>query len=61
MAAMPAILDSTKNSVTYQLAPRAQERWPQISRASTRFEGRFGYVDAVLPDGEIPRLCHRPR
>ena len=57
MAAMPAIPDSTKNSVTYRLAARARERWPQISRVNTRFRGRFGYVDAVLPDGEIQRLC----
>ena len=57
MAGMPAIPDSTKNSVTYRLAARARERWPQISRVNTRFRGGFGYVDAVLPDGEILRLC----
>jgi hypothetical protein len=57
MAGMPAIPDSTKNSVTYRLATRARERWPQINRVNTRFKGGFGYVDAVLPDGEILRLC----
>jgi hypothetical protein len=57
MAGMPAIPDSTKNSVTYRLAARARERWPQISGVNTRFRGQFGYVDAVLPDGEIRRLC----
>ena len=57
MAGMPAIPDSTKNSVTYRLAARARERWPQINRVQTRFRGRFGYIDAVKPDGEILRLC----
>jgi hypothetical protein len=51
------IPESTKNSVTYRLVARARERWPQISRVSTRFKGGFGYIDAVLPDGETLRLC----
>lgn len=54
---MPAIPDSTKNSVTYRLAARARERWPQITRINTRFKGGFGYVDADLGDGDTLRLC----
>lgn len=54
---MPAIPDSTKNSVTYRLSTRARERWPQIDRVTTRFKGGFGYVEAVLPDGDTLRLC----
>ena len=49
MAGMPAIPDSTKNSVTYRLAARARERWPQISGVNTRFRGRFGYVVVDSP------------
>jgi len=54
---MAAIPDSTKNSLTYRLATRARERWPQIDRVALRFKGGFGYVDAVLTDGETLRLC----
>ena len=43
--------------MTYRLAARARERWPQISRVNTRFKGGFGYVEAVLPKGETLRLC----
>lgn len=57
MASMPAIPESTKNSVSSRLAARARERWPQISRVTIRFKGGFGYVDAVLTDGEQLRLC----
>ena len=54
---MPAIPDSTKNSVTVRLATRARERWPQIDRVHVRFKGGFGYIDAVMPDGDTLRLC----
>lgn len=54
---MAAIPDSTKNSLTYRLATRARERWPQIDRVALRFKGGFGYVDAVLTNKETLRLC----
>lgn len=57
MGSMPAIPDSTKNSVTYRLTTRARERWPQIARINTRFKGGFGYVDADLAQGDTLRLC----
>jgi hypothetical protein len=57
MSSMPAIPDSTKNSVASRLATRARERWPQIDHLNTRFKGGFGYVEAVLPDGNTLRLC----
>jgi len=57
MGHMAAIPDSTKNSVTSRLATRARERWPQISRVTPRFKGGFGYVDAVLADGQSLQLC----
>ena len=53
---MPAIPDSTKNSVTSRLATRARERWPHIEQVSVRFKGGFGYIDAVV-DGEVWKLC----
>jgi len=54
---MAAIPESTKNSVTSRLATRARERWPQIRQVTPRFKGGFGYIDAVLADGESLRLC----
>ena len=53
---MPAIPDSTKNSVTSRLAARARERWPQIEQVKVRFKGGFGYIDAIV-DGEVWKLC----
>jgi hypothetical protein len=39
------------------LASHAQQRWPQISQIHTRYRANFAYIDAVLADGEVLRLC----
>ena len=57
MAGLLAIPDSTKDSVSYRLAVRARDRWPQISQVQVRFRAGFGYVDAELPDAQVLRLC----
>jgi hypothetical protein len=54
--AMPAIPDSTKNSVTSRAAARARERWPKIEQVNVRFKGGFGYLDAIV-DGDELKLC----
>ena len=54
---MAKIPDSTQNSVRYKLHHRARERWPALARVDVRFRANFAYVDGVLPDGEVWKLC----
>ncbi|WP_425309116.1 hypothetical protein AADG42_10250 [Ammonicoccus fulvus] len=54
---MVTIPESTKGSVEYRLATRARERWPDLTRINTRIRARFVYVDGVLPDGAVLKLC----
>jgi hypothetical protein len=54
---MAKIPESTKNSLQQRLSARAGERWPQISRINTRHRAGFAYVDGVLADGEVLKLC----
>ena len=49
--------DSTKSSLEYRLHARARERWPQLSTVEVRHRGNFSYVDGVLTDGTITKLC----
>src|ERR1039458_6125870 len=53
--AMPAIPDSTKDSLTLRLLAHAEQHWPQLKRVDVTYRGTFGYVTGVLPDGENPR------
>lgn len=54
---MEKIPESTKDSLEYRLAARAREHWPALGRVTVRFRAGFAYVDGVLPDGEILKLC----
>jgi hypothetical protein len=49
--------DSTKSSLEYRLHTRARECWPQLSTVEVRHRGHFSYVDGVLTDGTITKLC----
>jgi len=49
--------DSTKSSLEYRLHARARERWPQLSSVDVRHRANFSYVDGVLPDGTVTKLC----
>jgi hypothetical protein len=51
------IPDSTQNSVSYKLHLRARERWPALATVDVRYRAGFAYVDGVLPDGEVMKLC----
>jgi len=51
------IPDSTKNSLHWRLADRAHERWPDLAEVRMRCRANFAYVDGVLPDGQVLRLC----
>ena len=54
---MVKIPESTKDSVEYRLAARARERWPALTRINTRFRAGFVYVDGMLTDGRVLKLC----
>lgn len=54
---MVKIPESTKDSLEYRLAARARERWPVLVDTQIRFRAGFAYVDGVLADGEVLRLC----
>jgi hypothetical protein len=54
---MPAIPESTKNSITLRLLAHAEQRWPQLARVQVTYRGAFAYVAGLLHDGEQVRLC----
>jgi len=54
---MPAIPESTKNSVTLRLLAHAEQHWPQLSSVEVTYRGAFAYVTGVLAEGEQIPLC----
>ena len=54
---MPKIPDSTMASLHQRLTERSHQRWPQLSDIRLRYRAGFAYVDGVLADGEVMRLC----
>jgi hypothetical protein len=54
---MPKIPASTKASLYHRLIDRSRQRWPQLSEIRMRYHGGFAYIDGVLADGEVLRLC----
>ena len=54
---MAKIPDSTKASLHQRLSQRARLRWPALTEIRIRYRAGFAYVDGVLADGEILRLC----
>jgi hypothetical protein len=57
MNAMPAIPESTKDSLQQRLATHARRHWPQLAGVPVRFRGTFAYVSGQLQDGEVLPLC----
>ncbi len=57
MTTVAKIPDSTKTSLRQRLDARARERWPALSEVHLRHRAGFAYVDGLLPDGEVLRLC----
>jgi hypothetical protein len=49
--------DSTKTSLEHRLHARARERWPQLTSVDVRHRANFSYVDGVLTDGTVMKLC----
>jgi hypothetical protein len=54
---MAAIPTSTQTSLRQRLTERARERWPQLAQVQVRYRAGFAYVDGVLTDGEVLKLC----
>src|SRR5262245_24188254 len=57
MSRMAKIPDSTRASLTHRLRQHARERWPALADVRVRYRAGFAYVDGVLADGEVLRLC----
>lgn len=57
MRTMAKIPESTQSSLRQLLSARARERWPALTEIRLRFRAGFAYVDGVLADGEVLRLC----
>ena len=52
MRHMPAIPESTRNSIILRLLDHAEKNWPQLQKIQVRYHGSFAYVTGVLPGGE---------
>lgn len=54
---MASIPDSTKTSLRQRLTEHTKQRWPALASVQLRYRAGFAYVDGVLADGEVQRLC----
>ena len=54
---MPAIPESTRNSITLRLLDHAEAHWPRLKKVEVTYRGAFAYLTGVLPDGERIPLC----
>ena len=57
MRHVPAIPESTRDSITWRLLQHAGANWPQLSTVQVRYRGSFAYIVGVLPGGEQIPLC----
>ena len=49
--------EATKHSLEQRLGARRGARWPQLASIVVRHRANFTYVDGILPDGTILKLC----
>jgi hypothetical protein len=54
---MPAIPQSTRDSITWRLLDHARTHWPQLDTVHVSYRSGFAYVCGVLPGGEQIPLC----
>jgi hypothetical protein len=52
MGHMPAIPQSTRDSIVLRLILHARENWPQLKTVQASYRGSFAYITAILPGGE---------
>ena len=53
MGHMPAIPESTRDSITWRLILHAEKNWPQLGKVQVTCRGAFAYAAGILPGGEI--------
>src|ERR1700722_14462673 len=49
--------ESMQHHLRVRLNEHAKQRWPAIERVEVRFRTGFAYIDGVLPDAQIQKLC----
>jgi hypothetical protein len=54
---MPAVPQSTRNSITLRLLHHGRDHWPALARVTTHFRGPFAYATGMLPDSTELPLC----
>jgi hypothetical protein len=52
MGHMPAIPESTRDSLTWRLILHAEKHWSQLRKVKVTCRGGFAYAAGILPDGE---------
>ena len=52
MGHVPAIPESTRDSITWRLILHAEKNWPQLDKVQVTCRGAFAYAVGVLPGGE---------
>ena len=57
MRHMPAIPESTRDSITWRLILHAEKNWPQLDKVQVTYRSGFAYVAGILPGGEQIPLC----
>jgi hypothetical protein len=56
MGHMPAIPESTRDSITVRILLHAKEHWPQLGNLQVTCRGGFAYATAALPGEESQPL-----
>ncbi len=54
---MPAVPQSTRDSITWRLLEHAGAHWPQLDKVQVSYRGSFAYITGVLPGGQQLPLC----
>lgn len=52
MGRMPAIPESTRDSLTWRLILHAEKHWPQLDKVQVTCRGGFAWAAGILPGGE---------
>ena len=52
MRHVPAIPESTRDSITWRLILHAEKNWPQLDKVQVTCRGAFAYAAGVLPGGQ---------
>jgi|SRR5450755_1865848 hypothetical protein len=53
MGHVPAIPESTRDSITWRLILHAEKNWPQLEKVQVTCRGAFAYAAGVLPGGQV--------